>query len=55
MATKEKEMKWVVFGFIAVSLLIFGSIMIDHNIIDIIYLICVLGYFARYIYIKTRS
>lgn len=55
MTTKNKDMKWVVLGFIAVSLLVFGSIVVEKNIVDIIYLTCVLVYFVRYIFIKVRS
>lgn len=55
MTTKNKDMKWVVLGFIAVSLLVFGSIVVEKNIVDIIYLTCVLVYFVRYILIKVRS
>lgn len=53
MTTKNKDMKWVVLGFINVSLLILGSIVVEFNQIDIIYLICLLIYFLRYIYIKV--
>lgn len=55
MTTKNKDMKWVVLGFIAVSLLVFGSIVVERNIVDMIYLTCVLVYFVRYIFIKVRS
>ena len=50
MTTKNKDMKWVVLGFIAVSLLVFGSIVVEKNIVDMIYLTCVLVYFVRYIF-----
>lgn len=55
MTTKNKDMKWAVFIFIAVSLLVFGSIVVEQNILDIIYLVCVLVYFVRYILLKIRS
>ena len=55
MTTKNKDMKWGVLGFIAVSLLVFGSIVVERNIVDMIYLTCVLVYFVRYIFIKVRS
>lgn len=54
MTTKNKDMKCVVLGFITVSLLILGSIVVEFNQIDMIYLICLLTYFVRYIYIKVK-
>ncbi len=54
MTTKNKDMKWVVLGFITVSLLVLGSIVVEYNSIDVIYLICVLVYFIRYLYIKIK-
>lgn len=54
MTTKNKDMKWVVLMFIAVSLLIFGSIVVEYNWIDVAYLICLLTYFIRYLYIKIK-
>lgn len=55
MTTKNKDMKWVVLGFITVSLLVFGSIVVEYNQIDVIYLICLLTYCFRYIYIKIKG
>ncbi len=54
MTTKNKDMKWVVLGFITVSLLIFGSIVVDYNWMDVIYLICLFVYMIRYLYIKIK-
>lgn len=54
MTTKNKDMKWVVLGFIAVSLLILGSIVVENNFIDVIYLFCLISYFIRYIYLKLK-
>lgn len=54
MTTKNKDMRWVVLGFITVSLLVLGSIVVEYNYIDVIYLICVLAYFIRYLYIKIK-
>lgn len=55
MTTKDKSMKWVVLCFIAVSLLILGSIVVEHNSIDVIYLICMIVYFIRYVHIKIKG
>lgn len=54
MTTKNKDMKWVVLAFITVSLLIFGSIVVEYNWIDVVYLICLQIYFMRYLYIKIK-
>lgn len=54
MTTKNKEVKWVVLGFITVSLLILGSIAVEYNKIDVMYLICLIIYMIRYIYVKIK-
>lgn len=55
MTTKDRTMKWVVLCFIAVSLLVLGSIAVEYNIFDIMYFICLIIYFIRYIYIKVKE
>lgn len=54
MTTKNKNMKWVVFVFITVSLFILGSIVVKRNIIDVIYLCLLMVYLTHYIHINQK-
>ena len=54
MTTKNKGVKWVVLGFITVSLFILGSIVVEYNVIDVMYLICLQVYFIRYLYNRIK-
>lgn len=55
MTTEQKNTKYVVLTFISIALLILGSIVVDHKLIDILYFIVVIFYFVRYLLlIKNR-
>lgn len=51
----KKDVKYVVIGFIAVSLLILGSILANFNAVDVMYLIFIVMILVKYIFIKKNE
>lgn len=55
MTTEQNNTKYVVLMFISIALLIFGSIMVDQKMIDILYFMVVMFYFGKYLLlVKNR-
>lgn len=51
----KKDVKYVIVGFIVVSLLIFGSILVKFNAVDVMYLIFIISILIKYIHIKKNE
>lgn len=50
----KKDFKNVVILLCALSLAVFGSMVVQFNIIDLLYLIILIGFTSKYVYIKLK-
>lgn len=49
MTTEKKNTKYVVLMFISIALVVFSSIVVDQELIDILYFVLIIFYFIRYL------